>query len=65
MSNNIVFLVGWLEIEEVRTVALGRDQSNPTPLIHAWVYTDKPYLGGKHPVVLTGGAGARRTGMGA
>ena len=54
MSNNIVFLVGWLEIEDVRTVALGRDQSNPAPLIHAWIYTDKPYLGGKHPVVLTG-----------
>ena len=54
MSNNIVFLVGWLEIEEVRTVSLGRDQSNPAPLIHAWVYTGKPYLGGKHPVVLTG-----------
>ncbi|MFM8320221.1 MAG: hypothetical protein ACKOC5_04825 [Chloroflexota bacterium] len=54
MSNNIVFLVGWLEIENVQTVTLGRDQSTPTTLIHAWVYTDKPYLGGKHPIVFTG-----------
>ena len=62
MSNNIVVLSGWLQIERVQAVDLGQEGARATPVIHAWVYTDKPYLGGKHPVLLSGPIGA---GMGA
>ena len=56
MSNNIVVLSGWLQIERVQAVDLGQEGTRATPVIHAWVYTDKPYLGGKHPVLLSGEA---------
>jgi hypothetical protein len=56
MSNNVVILSGWLQIERVQAVDLGQEGTRATPVIHAWVYTDKPYLGGKHPVLLSGEA---------
>jgi hypothetical protein len=51
MSNNIVFLSGWLEIGKVEPVFIDGQQK---AVIHAWVYTDKPYCGGRHPVLLEG-----------
>ena len=56
MSNNIVVLSGWLQIERVQAVDLGQEGARAAPVIYAWVYTDKPYLGGKHPVLLSGAA---------
>jgi hypothetical protein len=51
MSNNIVFLSGWLEVEGVEPISIaGQGQT----VIRAWVYTDKPHYGGKHPVLLEG-----------
>ena len=51
MSNNVVILNGWLEIERISPVPL-KGQQTEGPLIHAWLYTDKPYLGGRHPLLL-------------
>jgi len=56
MSNNIVVLSGWLQIERVQAVDLGQEGAHSTLVSHAWVYTDKPYLGGKHPVLISGAA---------
>lgn len=50
MSNNIVVLMGWLEVESVEHASL--DGSAPQPLIQAWIYTHKPSQGGKHPLVI-------------
>ena len=52
MSNNNVHLIGWMEIERVEMLALDGDV--PQPVIHAWLYTDKAYFGGKHPILLSG-----------
>ena len=54
MSNNVVFLVGWLQVERVEMLAV--DTQTPQPVIHAWVFTDRPYFGGKHPVLISGQA---------
>lgn len=51
MSNNVVILNGWLEIDRISPVPL-KGQQTEGPLIHAWLYTDKPYLGGRHPLLL-------------
>ena len=56
MTNNVVVLSGWLEIERYEEVDVGQGGARSLPVIHAWVYTDKPYLGGKHPVLLIGEA---------
>ena len=53
MSNNVVFLVGWLQVDRLETVSL--NGGNPGEVvIHASLYTDKPYFGGKHPLLLSG-----------
>ena len=51
MSNNSVVLQGWLLLQQAGVT--------PEGLIHAHLDTDKPYLGGRHPVVLEGGAAKR------
>lgn len=56
MSNNVVILSGWLQIERVQAINTGQECAGETTVIHAWVYTDKAYLGGKHPVLLSGEA---------
>lgn len=54
MSNNIVHLSGWLEID-CASVANPLKNTRPEDLIlPAWLYTDKPYFGGRHPVLITG-----------
>jgi len=52
MSNNIVHLSGWLEVGCVPApIKTGRTEEI---VLQAWLYTDKPYLGGRHPVLITG-----------
>jgi hypothetical protein len=46
----------WRGWERVQALDLGHEGARATPVIHAWVYTDKSYLGGKHPVPLNGEA---------
>jgi len=51
MSNNIVWLQGYFEVDRVETVEVGRKQQ---PVIHAWLYTAKSWEGGRHPLLITG-----------
>ena len=51
MSHNVVVLKGWLEIDQVLSVL-------DTPMIRAWLYTDKARTGGKHAVLLCDRAAA-------
>ena len=53
MSNNSVTLQGWLTLRQDR---LRRERTNGKEylVMDAEVDTDKPYLGGRHPVVLEG-----------
>jgi len=53
MSNNIVHLSGWLEIYQIPPIPVKRGQFE-SPVIQAWLYTDKPYIGGRHPVLIIG-----------
>lgn len=53
MSNNIVLLMGWLEVEAVEDGLLDGNPT-PQPVVHAWIYTHKPSHGGKHPLVIRG-----------
>lgn len=51
MSNNIVWLQGFFEIDCIETMPLGKEQF---PVIHAWVHTDQEWEGGKHPLLISG-----------
>ncbi|RME58369.1 hypothetical protein D6779_06570 [Candidatus Parcubacteria bacterium] len=51
MFNNEVRLIGWLEITDILQQEQGADV---LPVLRGYVYTDKAYLGGKHPVLLKG-----------
>jgi hypothetical protein len=52
MSNNIVILQGRFEIAAApETISLGSGTS--TFLLRAWVFTDKPVLGGQHLVLIS------------
>jgi hypothetical protein len=53
MSNNVVHLSGWLEINHIPPMPPRRGQIDG-PVIHASLYTDKPYFGGRHPVLIIG-----------
>jgi hypothetical protein len=53
MSNNVVHLSGWLEINQIPPMPFKRGQLEG-PVISAWLYTDKPYFGGRHPVLIIG-----------
>jgi hypothetical protein len=53
MSNNVVHLSGWLEINKIPALPVKRGQPEQ-PVIQAWLYTDKPYFGGRHPVLIIG-----------
>jgi hypothetical protein len=53
LSNNVVFLAGWLQVERIETIPLNGSCSGELA-IHASLYTDKAYLGGKHPLLLSG-----------
>jgi len=53
MSNNIVHLSGWLEINQIPPMPSNANQFE-VPVILAWLYTDKPYIGGKHQVLIIG-----------
>lgn len=55
MSNNIVHLSGWLEVDCVPAANHPLKANRSEDLIlHAWLYTDKPYFGGRHPIIITG-----------
>jgi hypothetical protein len=53
MSNNIVLLSGWLEINQIPAMPFKGDRIEE-PVIQAWLYTDKPYIGGQHTVLIIG-----------
>lgn len=46
MSNNIVWLQGFFEIDCIETMPLGKEQF---PVIHAWVHTDQEWKAGNTP----------------
>lgn len=54
MSNNIVHLSGWLEVDCVPTENPLKTNRSEDLILHAWLYTDKPYFGGRHPIVIAG-----------
>jgi len=54
MSNNIVHLSGWLEVDCVPAAIPLKAGRAEELVLNAWLYTDKPYLGGRHPVLITG-----------
>jgi len=53
MSNNSVTLQGWLILRRDRW-HVERVNGKDFPALDAEIDTDKPYLGGRHPVVLEG-----------
>jgi hypothetical protein len=53
MSNNVVHLSGWLEINQISSFSSKCDRLEG-PVIQAWLYTDQPYFGGRHPMLIIG-----------
>ena len=53
MSNNLVILDGWLFVRRAQITNFNLADS-PELIIEAQMLTDKPYLGGKHPITLRG-----------